>query len=455
MIHQDVTVVGSGFSAVATALNLMRHLEPGRALATIGRTDTLGLGVAYSTTDEVHRLNVPSGRMSLFPDEPSHLTDWLADCGHDYSEEDFIPRRLFGRYVRDTLDHALHRTDNRAAIALIDADAIDCEELSDDRQVFHLSNGQRLTSRASVFCLGGTPAGLPLPEGRIAPAARRHICLNVWADSWLDRVDPDQDIFMLGSGLTMIDQVMSLSARGFRGRVHVLSRHGLLPLPHRQPRSAPLAPAIEPGSGPLSHMMRRLRDAAKGAEDWRSAVDGIRPVTQALWQHLDDDQRRRFLRHANSWWNIHRHRLAPDIFARFQALRDAGRVTVTAGWLQEVYAQDGRARIAYRDRHLGTLRQLSADWVVNCTGMEKCSISKVPLLKKMSARGMISGDPLGLGLAVNEKSQILREDGSIVKSAFAMGPMTTGQFFEIFAVPDIRIQAQTVARRIAADLAGQ
>ena len=76
----------------------------------------------------------------------------------------------------------------------------------------------------------------------------------------------------------------------------------------------------------------------------------------------------------------------------------------------------------------------------------------VPLLKKMSARGMITGDPLGLGLAVSPESEIVRPDGRTVKSAFAMGPMAIGQFFEIFAVPDIRVQANAVARRIAAGI---
>jgi len=74
----------------------------------------------------------------------------------------------------------------------------------------------------------------------------------------------------------------------------------------------------------------------------------------------------------------------------------------------------------------------------------------VPLLKKMSARGMITGDALGLGVAVTENSEVIRADGSASASVFAMGPMTIGQFFEIFAVPDIRVQASKVAQRIAA-----
>lgn len=62
---------------------------------------------------------------------------------------------------------------------------------------------------------------------------------------------------------------------------------------------------------------------------------------------------------------------------------------------------------------------------------------------------MISGDALGLGLAVNADSQIQREDGSTAASAYALWPMTIGQFFEIFAVPDIRVQTRAVASHIS------
>lgn len=449
MNQVDVAVIGGGFSAAATIINLMEVLEPQQTIGVVGRTAGLGLGTAYGLADDIHRLNVPAGRMSLFPDRPSHLCDWLRSNGPEYGAEDFIPRRLFGAYVQDTFEAQLRRSDNRTRLCFQDAEAIDCDALDDDRQIFHLSSGERLAAKASVFCIGGTPAGLPLPDDRIAPEARRHLCLNVWADRWIERIRPDDTIFMLGSGLTMVDQVMSLRRRGHRGPIHVISRHGLLPQPHRVPRSEALQPAVTAESGPLSEMLRRLRAAARSTADWRSAVDGIRPVTQAVWQHLTPEERRRFLRHANAWWNVHRHRLAPDIYAAFDEMRQSGQITVSAGWLQEVYSHNARARVAYRDRHSGTLRQVNADWVVNCTGMEKCSIGKVPLLKKMSARGMITGDPLGLGLAVTADSQIEREDGSIAASAFALGPMTIGQFFEIFAVPDIRVQARAVASRIA------
>lgn len=452
MKQVDVAVVGSGFSAAATLINLIDMVDSHTTIAVVGRKAGLGLGVAYSTPDSVHRLNVPAGRMSIFPDQPGDLCAWLEKAGIGHGPEHFIPRSVFGSYVQYRLEERLACSDNKVQVALHDAEAIDCEAFVDDRQVFHLSNGERLAARKSVLCIGGTPAGLPLDGSQISTDARRHLCVNVWADRWIERVGTEDTIFMLGSGLTTVDQIMSLRARGHRGGIHILSRHGLLPLPHSVHRSPPVDPVVAPGAGPLSEMMRHVRAASREVADWRSVVDGLRPVTQALWQHLTVKERQRFLRHANAWWNIHRHRMAPEICQDLDAMRESGQVTVSSGWLHEVRESGGQARIAYRDRRTATLKQISADWVLNCTGMEKCSISKVPLLKKMSARGMIKGDALGLGLSVNAESQIERDDGTTAKSAYALGPMTTGQFFEIFAVPDIRVQARAVADRIVREL---
>ncbi len=256
-------------------------------------------------------------------------------------------------------------------------------------------------------------------------------------------------MFLLGSGLTMIDQVLSLQRQGHQGQVHVLSRHGLTPQPHTVPRSHPVDPVLTPSAHPLSEMLHILRRETRNAADWRSVIDGLRPVTQALWQKLDAEERRRFFRHANAWWSVHRHRMAPEIAEAFHGMERSGQVHLHAGWLQAIREYQGRPRVAYIDRHTRTLKQVSAAHFVNCTGIEKCSISKVPLLKKMSAKAMIAADPMGLGLALSPESELMTPAGATITSAYAMGPMAVGQFFEIFAVPDIRVQARKVAEKIA------
>lgn len=449
MAKTEVAVLGAGFSATATVINLLEQLPPEKSVAIAGADRSFGLGTAYSTSDDGHRLNVSAARMSLFADRPNHLVEWLHAEALPFGPEAFVPRKIYGHYIRDTLSKALQQKDNRTRVTFLDAEAIDCERLDPEEQVFHLGNGHRIEANHTVLCLGGTPAGLPIPVDAVDAAARPHISVNAWGDNWLERVDPQATIFMLGSGLTMIDQVLSLTRQGHEGKIHVLSRHGLTPLPHVVPRSHPTEPVLTPGGHALSEMLHILRRETRDAPDWRAVIDGLRPVTQTVWQKLTAEERRRFFRHANAWWSVHRHRMAPEIAAAFHALETSGQVEVHAGWLQSIREYQGQARIAYKDRHSGTLKQVSAARFINCTGIEKCSISKVPLLKKMSAKGMIAADPLGLGLALTQQSELISSDGATVSNAYAMGPMAVGQFFEIFAVPDIRVQAKKVAEKIA------
>ena len=102
----------------------------------------------------------------------------------------------------------------------------------------------------------------------------------------------------------------------------------------------------------------------------------------------------------------------------------------------------------YRRRHTQILRELQVDWVVNCTGMERAGIGHSRLLEAMRGDGVVLLDPLGLGVEVDGPSRLLRPDGRSWPGLFATGALTPGRFWEITAVPDIRVQAQRIAQEI-------
>ena len=451
MIQADIAIVGAGFSAAAVAINLLEKLPHSQTVAVVGPRQAFGRGVAYGTARECHRLNVPAGRMSLYADRPDHLVEWLSRKGHDYSAEDFVPRRLFGQYVQDTLSDALQRSGNRAQMQFVDVEATSCDRSSNGGYTFGLSSGQRLEAAQAILCMGSTSAGLPLPAKAIDAGARERIVSNPWADAWLERIDKDDEILILGSGLTMVDQVLALNEYGHRGKIHVLSRRGLVPQAHVVPRAPATEPALVPGKMELSAMLKALRQRIAETGDWRPVIDGLRPVTQSLWQEMSDEQRKRFLRHAVAMWNIHRHRMAPDIAAEIERLRASGRLAVHRGWLREIGEADaGGITVTFEERDSRQQMGLSVDRVVNCTGLERCAINRLPLLADMAGRGLLAGDSLGLGVAVSGQSEILSAEGEPQTGLYAIGPMTLGRFWEIFAVPDIRVQTRDVAARVVA-----
>ncbi len=447
----DVAIVGAGFSAIALTINLLDMLPPKATIAVIGDDPGFGRGTAYRTEFYLHRLNVPAARMSIFPDQPDDFTDWLASRGKLVSPDTFASRGEYGLYLRDRLAARLRAREHRARLDFVRAKAVSCNGGRNEGVSFILDTGGNLRAKTVVLALGVGSAGLPVPPDRISPAALGRIIDNPWTMGWLSRVGRNDEICVLGSGLTMIDQVLSLRARGHRGQIRALSRRGLVPQPHLGRRAEPV-PVDLPDGAELSQVLNALRRSAADAPDWRPVIDGLRPKTQALWQGLTISQRSRFLRHALAWWNIHRHRIAPDVHRQFQALVADGTVKVEAGFLSGIEEDGNGVRVEYRPRGSQDTTGFAADLVVNCTGMEKAGIGHSPLLRTMCDLGMIRMDELGLGIAVDKTSRVLGDTQRPNAALFAVGALTAGQFWEITAVPDIRVQAMRIAQTISAEL---
>lgn len=449
----DVAVVGSGFSAIAVTINLLRLLPASTSIAIVGDDPGFGRGAAYRTEFYVHRLNVPAGRMSVFPEKPDDFVEWLGEHMKQVSADGFASRGDYGLYLRDRLASLLRDHERRAKVDFVKAKATDCVLCSEAGLIFHLDNGAELRARSVVLCLGIGNADLPLAAGKIDAGAERRIVRNPWRLSWLAKVKPSDTICILGSGLTMIDQVLALRVHGHRGRFRVLSRRGLLP--HAHPPADRRAPPVEPELGSsreISALLAGFRKQVRNGANWRGLMDGLRPVTQKLWQELTKEQRARFLRHGLAWWNVHRHRIAPEIASRFEALRRDGIVNVHAGFVETIQEGSRGALVTYRERQNRRPRSFNADWIINCTGMERAGVAHSPLLREMQQQALISPDELGLGLSVDKDSRVLDLKKVPQPGLYAVGALTAGQFWEITAVPDIRVQAQNVASAIAATL---
>lgn len=444
----DVVVVGSGFSAIAVVCNLVRKLPPTASIAVIGDDPGFGRGTAYRTEMHLHRLNVPAARMSLFTDRPTDFVEWLRRKNRPSRDADFASRSDYGLYVRDTLADLLRHRDDRCRVDFIKAKATGCVERYPGALGFLLEHGGEIAGRHVVLCLGLGNAKLPVDTGALGNVTRPHVIENPWRLSWLTHVGPQDRVCILGSGLTMIDQVLGLRSHGHRGRIDVLSRRGLAPHGHARDPKPPAAIEIDAKEATLSQILHNIRRQVRSGTDWRSLMDGLRHRTQDIWQDLAPAERSRFLRHALPWWNIHRHRVAPDIYDRFQHLWQPGVIDFHAGYLKKLTGAGDRIDIEYRKRGSRETCVLPVDWIVNCTGMERAGLAHSPLLQEMRRQGFVVADPLGLGISVDRNSQALNSEGRVQSKLYAVGALTAGQFWEITAVPDIRAQAEQVAAQI-------
>ena len=108
---KHVAIIGGGFSGSLTAVNLARLSAAGPLKITIiNHGSPLGRGVAYSTRNSNHLLNVAARNMSALADQPSHFVEWLRTRSEFYEEpldrlrERFVPRRIYGDYLHGPRD---------------------------------------------------------------------------------------------------------------------------------------------------------------------------------------------------------------------------------------------------------------------------------------------------------------------------------------------------------------
>ena len=436
---EHVAIIGAGFSGTLQAINLLRHEGPRATL--IERAPVAGTGLAYGAAHPSHVLNVRAANMSAFPDDPTHFVRWLEARGVANAASAFIPRVTYGEYLRELLDAALLDHPDRLRLVRGEVEDLDFGE----RVTVRLTD-RTIEADAAVLAVGNLPPHDPpgLDPSRLSNARYKG---DPWDASVPEGLGADDTVLVIGTGLTMIDVVLLLDARGFAGRIVALSRRGLLPRSHA-PASDWQKLAERPATT-ASALLRSVR--ARGeAIGWRNAVDELRPFTQAMWGNASEAERGRFLRHLRPWWDVHRHRLAPEVHARLMAVIERGQLEVIAGkTLGFAETADG-VDVTLRRRGADTPETMTVQRIVNCTGpLGDLNRTEEPLLQALAARGIIRPDAAHLGIDVDNQGQAINANGMPNANLYALGPMTRGAFWEIVAVPDIRTQTWSVARRLS------
>jgi uncharacterized NAD(P)/FAD-binding protein YdhS len=203
----------------------------------------------------------------------------------------------------------------------------------------------------------------------------------------------------------------------------------------------------------VSSVLRWLRGLVECAEaqhqDWRTVVDGLRPHTQDIWRNWSETAKRRFLRHARAWWDIHRHRSAPEIDRRIKDAVVSGHLRIVAGRVRAIEPNARGATVTYRRRGATACETIHVAKIAQCIGLSVAPRESAnPLLQNLLAQGLTRPDPIGVGLDVTDDCAMIDRFGQPSQRLFAVGPLTRGKFWEIVAIPDIRLQCAQLADRI-------
>jgi uncharacterized NAD(P)/FAD-binding protein YdhS len=450
---KSLVIVGAGFSGTVAAVEFLRTAPEGSSLTILNRSGQMARGLAYGTNSAIHLLNVPAGNMSAIVTEPDSFLDYCKSMNAHITSSCFAPRKMYGEYLESLLTKAKTEAQGRVDFKQITGNARRIAALGTGAKI-ELDNQAEIHADQIILALGHFP---PLSPPALRPL-QHATCFT--SDPWSIDIsklqDSDAPVLLVGGGLTALDVISSLKKSNHTGQIIMLSRRGLLPIPHRVSRGIPqshhsFVEQMTQKEPDILNYFRIIRHYIRcnPQTDWREVIAAIRPITPTLWLRLPDKERRRFLRHLQPYWDVHRHRVAPTTYALFDESLKSKKIKTLAGRLHSVEENASGATVSVRLRGDTQMTELTVEHIINCTGPNSNpSLINEDLIKNLVTDKLISIDPNGLGINVSHDLAVIDQSGAASTWLSYAGPMLKATFWEATAVPELRIHASAVVKKI-------
>ena len=462
-LPRTIVIVGAGFSGTAVAINLLRlsYWRPVR-IVLVERGTRMARGAAYADRSFSYLLNVPAGRMSMNSSDPLEFLKFAQQHIPDATEDDFLPRALYGDYLESVLLSAELSSPSHVQLHKVRGEVCGIERTGGSAN-YRVELDDRTTFIADDVVLAlGNPPPASLPGTQSLQDSPRYI-----ADPWSapSSFKPNESVLVIGTGLTMADTVIAGNeAAGGEATFHAISRHGMVPPTQTAFRHAgcdgndgPLLRAASLSTRKLFRAVRELTDDVQSrGGDWREAITRVRTLAPSLWQRLPAKERKRFLRHARPYWDVHRHRLPTQTLAKLNEMQRQGKLHVHAGRISSFEPVGEKTLVSWRARGGHATQTLLVDRVVNCTGADyNPARSHDPLMRSLLKNGTIASDALGLGLRTSTHGAVIDSRNRVANNLYYIGPMLRAEYWECTAAQELRVHAEQLARHLATPVVRQ
>lgn len=430
----DVIVIGHGASGTLVCHNLVELSQPGLKIAILEKNPEPVTGIAYSTKFDCHFLNVPAKKMSGLANTPLDFLEYLTDEGKAY---EFIPRKIYGDYLKEKFNNCKQLASAKAiTLDSYNLEAASCQRTQEDYFDIEAS-GEKFRAKYVILAIGNSNK---IPSFFNSPAIinNPNAILQAWDFERINNIKPDSNVCIVGSGLTMIDIIMSLQANNFTGKVDVVSRHGYAPLPHdlaSYKYNLDINWQLDSPRMLIKQFKHELKKLPKGTP-WQSLIDSIRPKTQAIWKNFSGKHKLQFIRHLRALWDIHRHRIDKKLYDNFTDLVAKGTITQHSGGIKNISVLNNKFKVELK------AVTIEPDVIINTTGL-KVEFDKThsKLVASLLESDLIQPGPLNMGINVND-------DYEVCENMYTIGFPMIGCLWETIAIPDIKFQALDIAKHI-------
>jgi uncharacterized NAD(P)/FAD-binding protein YdhS len=436
-----IGIIGAGFAGTSLLAALDQLATTPVEIFLFEKTGEFGTGIAYSTKSPFHLLNVRANDMSALETEKGHFVEWLKqnEAAKTYFDEtqpignQFAPRFLYGEYLQALLTSI--SSSNKLSIKFITAEVINIIPRATQFEL--ITATAAISVDKVVFALGNS-----LPAAPAFPVSAQHYIANPWQYDAIKKIPTHDTVILVGSGLTMVDSVLTLYHQKHSGKIIALSRHGLLPQPHSNTKT--IFSFTEPFPQRLLPLMKFLRASAK-KNDWHAVVNAFRPYIGRVWAKLNLTDRKKFLRHGMTYWNIHRHRVPERVMELLTQLQNTKQLEIISGRVTEF--KDGVFK--FTRRGTDAIQTLPAQWLINCMGPSLSLNHPASLLAQaLVQQGITQWDALNLGFNVTTEGALIDVQGTVSSALYTLGSPAKGAIWECTAAPEIRKQSLALAQRL-------
>ena len=438
-----LAIIGDGYSAAVLVYHVIKRGFNPQDINVFGPNE-LGFGQAYGSQHAHYRLNVRDNLMRIDPDKPDDFVQWAKDNINDPDAHvdagSFYRRRDFAHYMKDRLEAVTQNT----PITFIHDHV---ESITRDGPwKINTKTGQYDADLLVIAT--GNPKSIPnftIPNSDYEDAIKSCLTDQPWQGDWAQQISADDDVVIIGGGLTAMDILASLSAENHKGHINIISPKGILPPPQLdwrdQPEKAFQWPEVTSASSLMQVMNKAMGSQGwldrKGQETFEQLRKGISPV----WRRLSEKDKIRLKKHIGWLWQLLRYRAAPQTIAAQKNLTNSGQLSLIKGRVEAITACHKT-----ETNHKITVQLTDGQEIDAHHGFIATGAGRDPLLMQMAADGVAR---LKHGhLEVSEILQITRPDGSIHQDGFALGPPTVMSRGDVIGATTIAGEAVLIADTI-------
>ncbi len=499
---KTVAIIGSGASGTILAHQIIENAHDGSGPAftvyLIEKGDDFGPGLAYSTPLPSHILNMRADTLGVMNGgDPMDFPKWLerqdpALLGPMDPEGDRVnypSRHVYGTYIRHILDFTIKRAASvSGALHLVRAEVVDLDHQGSSFQV-RTADGKVIDADKVVLAPGNFPTSFFEELNRI----KGYIPYPWPVSRIVDSIPKDVPVCILGSGLSAIDTLFTLTANDHRGKINFVSRRGFLPKVQGAPSDYDLkylnkdhvrrilskAPGgrlsfdqvkglffreleeaenirdhwldiLNPTGSPAQILEKDISKARSGVIAYQAALTASAQVTGILWNSMSSDDKMRFDREFKTLWTVYRHPMPLGNAQKILKALESGQLDILSGCRCVRACGEKNFEIDISTR-FGLTYTIKTPYIINAIGQGlDVTKFKSPLIKRLLHKGLIEPHPNGGIHADFQSSEVRNGKGRSTPGLYAVGEITRGvQLFTNGIVPNME-----VSKRIADHMAG-